>query len=68
MSWPSRMKNGVMIMGQGLARRNPLAPCTATNTRGIPRFRKRDLHGILPDGRSGTFDDAKGWKNLPGVR
>lgn len=33
MSWPSRMKNGVMIMGQASRPPKPAGPCTATNTR-----------------------------------
>lgn len=50
-----------------LARRNPLAPARQ-RTQGIPRFRKRDLHGILPDGRSGDLRRRQGLEEPARVR
>ena len=47
-----------------LARRNPLAPARQ-RTQGIPRFRKRDLHGILPMGVQGPSTTPRAGRTCP---
>jgi predicted AlkP superfamily phosphohydrolase/phosphomutase len=65
MSWPSRMKNGVMLMGQGMspaefrfmepgnAHKEFLAAESVIST------------DFFAQGARVTFDKARGWKNLP---
>ncbi|MDR1678148.1 MAG: alkaline phosphatase family protein, partial [Deltaproteobacteria bacterium] len=65
MSWPSRMKNGIMLMGQGMspaelrfmepgnAHKEFLAAESVISTE------------IFAQGHKIVFDKARGWKNLP---
>ena len=65
MAWPSKMQNGVMVMGEGIspaerrwmaegnAHREYLASESVISTE------------FYPFGVQTSFDNAKGWKNLP---
>ncbi|NJB66489.1 putative AlkP superfamily phosphohydrolase/phosphomutase [Desulfobaculum xiamenense] len=65
MSWPSHMKNGVMVQGQGLSP-------AESRWKELGNGHKEWLasEGVIatdfyPMGEQVRFDDAKGWKNLP---
>ncbi|MHC1713256.1 MAG: alkaline phosphatase family protein [Solidesulfovibrio sp.] len=66
MSWPSKMQNGVMVMGEGLSP-------AETRWQQLGNAHKEFLASesvvssdFYPMGVQARFDDAKGWKNLPG--
>ena len=65
MSWPSRMKNGVMIMGQGLSPAETRGPLHGNEHKEFLASESVISTEFYPMGVQGTFDDAKGWKNLP---
>jgi len=65
MSWPSRMKNGVMIMGQGLSPAETRWPLHGNEHKEFLASESVISTEFYPMGVQGTFDDAKGWKNLP---
>ena len=64
-SWPSKMKNGIMVGGSGLS--------VGENRDGIPGLNSNVLGlldqlittGIYARAVRGTFKPAQGWKNLP---
>jgi predicted AlkP superfamily phosphohydrolase/phosphomutase len=64
-SWPSHMKNGIVVGGSGLS--------VGENRDGVmgmaPRVRfcndQMITTGFYPRAIKGTFQPAKGWKNLP---
>ena len=65
MSWPSKMANGVMVMGEGLSP-------AETRWKMLGNAHKEFLasEGVIstdfyPMGIQVRFDDAKGWANLP---
>jgi len=65
MSWPSRMRHGVMVMGEGLSP-------AETRWKMLGNAHKEFLasEGVVstdfyPMGIQVRFDDAKGWANLP---
>jgi len=65
MSWPSKMENGVMVMGEGLSP-------AETRWQQLGNAHKEFLASesvvssdFYPMGVQARFDDAKGWKNLP---
>ena len=68
MSWPSRMKNGVMIMGQGLSPAETRWPLHGNEHKEFLASESVISTEFYPMGVQGTFDDAKGWKNLPEAR
>jgi len=65
MSWPSRMKNGVMIMGQGLSPAETRWPLHGNEHKEFLASESVISTEFYPMGTQGNFDDAKGWKNLP---
>lgn len=65
MSWPSHMKNGVMIMGQGLSPAETRWPLHGNEHKEFLASESVISTEFYPMGVQGTFDDAKGWKNLP---
>ena len=65
MSWPSRMKNGVMIMGQGLSPAETRWPLHGNEHKEFLASESVISTEFYPMVVQGTFDDAKGWKNLP---
>lgn len=66
-SWPSKMKNGIMVGGAGMS------PNEFRD--GLPKLQARILmcadqlvtNGIYPGGIRGKLEEAEGWKNLPAV-
>jgi predicted AlkP superfamily phosphohydrolase/phosphomutase len=64
-SWPSKMKNGIMVGGSGLS--------IGENRDGQPGMTGKDnfcndqviTNGIYPSAIRGTFISANGWSNLP---
>ena len=65
MSWPSKLKNGVMIQGEGLS-------AAETRWKQLGNAHKEWLASesvastdFYPMGSQVEFDDAKGWANLP---
>lgn len=64
-SWPSNMKNGIMVGGSGLS--------VGENRDGLPGMKGRFkfcndtliTNGFYPESIKGAFQPAKGWKNLP---
>ncbi|SKA67339.1 alkaline phosphatase family protein [Desulfobaculum bizertense] len=65
MSWPSHMKNGVMVQGQGLS---PAESRWNEEGNGHKEWLASESvisSDFYPMGEQVRFDDAKGWKNLP---
>jgi predicted AlkP superfamily phosphohydrolase/phosphomutase len=65
MSWPSKMANGIMVMGEGLSP-------AETRWKQLGNAHKEYLASesvissdFYPMGVQARFDDAKGWKNVP---
>ena len=64
-SWPSKMKNGIMVGGSGLS--------VGENRDGLPGIGGNQhicndmliTNGIYPQAIKGTFKPAAGWSNLP---
>ena len=65
MSWPSHMKNGIMVMGQGLSPAETRWPLHGNEHREFLASESVISTEYYPMGVQGRFDDAKGWKNLP---
>lgn len=64
-SWPSKMKHGVMVMGQGISpieKRWPLVGNEHKEFLASESVISTDFYHM---GSKGTFDRAKGWANLP---
>ena len=64
-SWPSHMKNGIMVAGEGLAideRRNGLPGMDSRMSLGVDNL---VTTGPYPWGIRIKFKEAKDWKNLP---
>ena len=64
-SWPSRMKNGVMVQGEGLS-----AAESRWNKLGYEHLEWLCTESCVSteyyaSGVQASFDDAKGWRNLP---
>ncbi len=65
MSWPSKMKNGVMVMGEGISP-------AETRWKELGNAHREFLasEGVIasdfyPMGQQASFDKARGWSNLP---
>lgn len=65
MSWPSKMKNGIMVMGQGLSPAETRWPLLGNEHREFLASESVISTDFYHMGVQGQFDDAKGWKNLP---
>lgn len=66
MSWPSHMKNGIMVMGQGLSPAETRWPLHGNEHREFLASESVISTDFYPIGVKGQFDDAEGWQNLPG--
>jgi len=64
-AWPSKMKNGIMVGGRGLAIGEVRAGMTAMFSRANLCSDMLITNGFYPRGIKGAFEEAKGWKNLP---
>ena len=65
MSWPSHMKNGVMIMGEGLSPAETRWPLHGNEHKEFLASESVISSDFYPMGVQCRFDDARGWKNLP---
>lgn len=65
MGWPSQMKNGVMVMGQGLSPAEIRWPLHGNEHKEFLCSESVISTEFYPMGVQGSFDDAEGWKNLP---
>jgi predicted AlkP superfamily phosphohydrolase/phosphomutase len=64
-SWPSKMKNGIMVMGAGLSigeMRNGHTGLEANMLLGMDQIVS---NGIYPHATRVQLEDAEGWSNLP---
>jgi len=64
-SWPSRMKNGIVVGGRGLAIGEHRDNMPALFTRARLSNDMLITSGFYPRGIKGKFIEATGWKNLP---
>ena len=64
-AWPSKMKNGIMVGGRGLAIGEVRAGMTAMFSRANLCSDMLITNGFYPRGIKGNFAEARGWKNLP---
>jgi len=64
-SWPSRMKNGIVVGGRGLALGEHRNDMPAMFNRARLSNDMLITTGFYPRGIKGKFSEAKGWKNLP---
>lgn len=65
-SWPSKMKNGIMVGGAGLnfgEFRNGLTGLNSTLLLGLDQI---VTNGFYPRATKVKFEEANSWKNLPG--
>jgi Uncharacterized conserved protein len=65
MSWPSHMKNGVMVMGQGLSPAETRWPLHGNEHKEFLASEGVISTEFYPMGVQGRFEDAAGWANLP---
>lgn len=65
MSWPSKMKNGVMVMGQGLSPAETRWPLNGNEHKEFLASESVISTDFYHMGVQGRFDDAKGWATLP---
>ena len=65
MSWPSHMKNGVMVMGQGLSPAETRWPLHGNEHKEFLASEGVISTEFYPMGVQGRFEDAEGWENLP---
>ena len=65
MSWPSHMKNGVVVMGCGLSPSETRWPLYGNEHKEHLASESVISTELYPFGARGKFDDAEGWKNLP---
>lgn len=65
MSWPSHMKHGIMVMGQGLSPAETRWPLHGNEHKEFLASEGVISTDFYPMGVQGTFEDAEGWKNLP---
>ncbi len=64
-SWPSKMKNGVMIMGEGISPMEARWPFHGNEHKEYLASESVISTDFYHLGPQGTFDNAKGWKNIP---
>jgi predicted AlkP superfamily phosphohydrolase/phosphomutase len=65
MAWPSQMKNGVMVMGEGLSPAESRWGKTGNAHHEFLASESVLSTDFYPMGKQIRFDNAKGWKNLP---
>ncbi|MBI4806572.1 MAG: alkaline phosphatase family protein [Desulfovibrio sp.] len=65
MSWPNKMQNGVMIMGQGLSPAESRWEMLGNAHKEFLASESVVSTDFYPMGLQVRFDDAKGWANLP---
>lgn len=65
MSWPSKMENGIMVMGQGLSPAETRWPLLGNEHKEFLASESVISTDFYHMGVQSRFDDAKGWKNLP---
>lgn len=65
MAWPSKMKNGVMIMGEGISPAETRWMEEGNAHREYLASENVISSEFFPFGQQATFDNAKGWANLP---
>lgn len=65
MSWPSKMKKGIMVMGQGLSPAETRWPLLGNEHKEFLASESVISTDFYHMGVQSRFDDAKGWKNLP---
>jgi predicted AlkP superfamily phosphohydrolase/phosphomutase len=64
-SWPSKMKNGIMVGGAGLTVNEYRNGHTGLDSHLALGNDQVITTGYYPNGTRVTFEDAGGWKNLP---
>ena len=65
MSWPSKMKHGVMVMGEGISPAETRWMEEGNQHREFLCSENVISSEFFPFGQQAVFDNAKGWKNLP---
>ncbi len=65
MSWPSKMKNGVMVMGEGISPAETRWMETGNSHKEYLAAENVISTELYPMGEQIRFDRAKGWANLP---
>ncbi|WP_027176795.1 alkaline phosphatase family protein [Desulfovibrio aminophilus] len=65
MSWPSKMRNGVMVMGEGLSPAETRWQQLGNGHKEYLASESVISSDFYPMGVQARFDDAKGWANLP---
>ncbi len=65
MSWPSKMKHGVMVMGEGISPAETRWMEEGNAHREFLASERVISSQYFPMGAQARFDNAKGWKNLP---
>lgn len=65
MSWPSKMENGIMVMGQGLSPAETRWPLKGNEHKEFLASESVISTEFYHMGTQSRFDDAKNWKNLP---
>lgn len=64
-SWPSKMKNGIMVMGQGISPIESRWPLKGNEHKEFLASEGVISTDFYHMGSQGTFDKARGWSNLP---
>ena len=65
MAWPSKMKNGVMVMGEGISPAETRWMEESNAHREFLASESVIASEFFPMGIQASFDNAKGWTNLP---
>ncbi len=65
MAWPSKMKNGVMVMGEGISPAETRWKEEGNAHREFLASESVISSDFFPMGVQATFDKARDWKNLP---
>ena len=65
MAWPSRMKHGIMVMGQGISPAETRWQEEGNAHREFLASESVVASDYYPMGSQASFDKARGWKNLP---
>ncbi len=65
MAWPSQMENGIVVMGQGISPAETRFPLLGNEHREYLASESVVSTDFYHMGVQSSFDDAKGWKNLP---
>ncbi len=65
MAWPSQMENGVVVMGQGISPAETRYPLLGNEHKEYLASESVVSTDFYHMGVQSSFDDAKGWSNLP---